>query len=150
MPGHCLHYTESLLIVTPKDGHTSTAISKIDDELSCLEYPNTTDDCDANQNIQAITTLLQIPVCVYTPTVNFLLKDLHRSLFGKLLMFYNLFITCRNINAIALLLMHYRIILNKICHIATITLMLTLSGGENSLQQTYYIIRLTSCIAVTT
>ena len=41
-----VYTTESLLIVTPKDGHTSVKIAKIDDELPCLEYPNTitTDD----------------------------------------------------------------------------------------------------------
>ena len=34
-----VYTTESLLIVTPKDGHTSMVITKADDELPCLEYP---------------------------------------------------------------------------------------------------------------
>ena len=33
-----VYTTESLLIVTPRDGHTSMVITKIDDELPSLEY----------------------------------------------------------------------------------------------------------------
>ena len=84
-------------------------ITKIDDEFPCLEYPNTTDDCDVNQYVQVTSSFLQIPVYVYTLTVHLHFKNLRRSLFGKLLMFYNLFIISRNIIAIAFLLMHYRI-----------------------------------------
>ena len=36
-----VYTTESLLIVTPKDGRTSMVITKIDDELPCLGYHNT-------------------------------------------------------------------------------------------------------------
>ena len=60
------------------------------------------------------------------------LQNLCGSLYGKSLMFYNLFIIFRNILALALLLMHYWIVVNSqaICHIVTITLTLTLSGVE--------------------
>ena len=87
-----IYTTESLLIVTPKDGHISMMITKIDDELPCLEYPNTTDNSHTiHQYVQVITILLQISVCAYTLTVHLLFKNLRRSLFGKLLMLYNLF-----------------------------------------------------------
>ena len=44
-----VYTTKSLLIVTPKDGYTSMVITKIDDELPCLKYPNTTNDSLMNQ-----------------------------------------------------------------------------------------------------
>ena len=128
-----VYTTESLLIVTPKDGHTSMVITKIDDELPCLEYPNTTDNSHTiQQYVQLLNPLLQIPVCAYTLTVHLLFKNLRRSLFGKLLMLYNLFTVIRNINAIVLLIMHYWITVNSqtVCHIATIAFILTLAGGE--------------------
>ena len=128
-----IYTTESLLIVTPKDGHTSMVITKIDDELPCLEYLNTTDNSHTiHHYVQVITTLLQIPVCTYTLTVHLLFKNLRRSLFGKLLMFYNLFVVSKNITAIVLLIMHYWITVNSqtVCHIATIAFILTLAGEE--------------------
>ena len=36
-----VYTTESLLIVTPIDGHTSMAIAKIDDQVSCIKYQDT-------------------------------------------------------------------------------------------------------------
>ena len=126
-----IYTTESLLIVTPKDGHTSMVITKIDDELPCLEYPNTTDNNHTiHHYVHLIVPLLKIPICAYTLTVHLLFKSLRRSLFGKLLMFYSLFVASRNINAIVLLIMHYWITVHSqtVCHIATITFILTISG----------------------
>ena len=103
-----IYTTESLLIVTPKDGHTSMMITKNDDELPCLEHPNTTDNSHTiHHYVHVIITLLQIPLCAYTLTVHLLFKNLRRSLFVKLLMFYNLFVVYRNITAIALLIIHH-------------------------------------------
>ena len=49
-----VYTTESLPIVTPKDGRTSMVITKIDDELPCLGYHNTSDNNDLN-TIHVIT-----------------------------------------------------------------------------------------------
>ena len=108
-------------------------ITKIDDELPCLEYPNTTDNSHTiHHYVLVIITLLEILICVYTITIHLLFKNFHRSLFGKLLMFYNLFVVSRNINVIALLIMCHWITVNSqtVCHIATITFILTVSGIE--------------------
>ena len=128
-----IYTTESLLIVTPKDGHTSMVITKNDDELPCLEHPNTTDNSHTiHHYVHVIITLLEIPICVYTITVHLLFKNFHRSLFGKLLMFYSLFVVSRNIIVIVLLIMHYWITVHSqtVCHIATIAFILTLAGEE--------------------
>ena len=63
-------------------------ITKIDDELPCLGYHNTS---DTNLNIiHAVIVPLALMVSVGTLIIHLLFKDLLTSLFGKLLMFYNL------------------------------------------------------------
>ena len=58
-----VYTTKSLLVVTPKDDHTSMVITKIDNELPCYEYhQNTTDD---NHAIQIIIPLFTIAKAVY-------------------------------------------------------------------------------------
>ena len=52
-----VYTTESLLIVTPKDGHTSMVITKIDNELPCLGYHNAS---DTNLNISNCPTCIDV------------------------------------------------------------------------------------------
>ena len=127
-----VYTTESLLIVTPKDGHTSMVIAKINDELPCLKHPNTTNDDHKIQFVQTIIGLLTILVSNYILIVHLLFKELRRALFGKLLMFYNICMVCRGIGALAIQLMHYLIVVNSqaICHTTTIIFALTFSSSE--------------------
>ena len=70
-----VYTTESLLIVTPKDGHTSVKIAKTDDELSCLEYPNATDDNKIIESVGILTFVLgqtKLKICFWSSClVNF-------------------------------------------------------------------------------
>ena len=68
----------------------------------------------------------------YVIIAHILFKTFHSSLFGKLLMFYILFVLLRSISATALDLMHFLIAVNSqtICHIATIIFTLTFAGNE--------------------
>ena len=129
-----VYTTESLLIVTPKDGHTSMAIAKINDELPCLEYHNTTDD---NRH-----TVLPVEAMIYSLTmivsaciliVHLLVKKPSNSLFGKLLSFYNFAMIFTSGNALTLHLFTYWIKVNSqaICHIITIILTLAITGTES-------------------
>ena len=124
-----VYTTESLLIVTPKDEHTSImVITKIDDELSCLEYQNTTNDSEHKTNYsehtvyEIINIILIITVSACILIVHLLFKDLHTSLFRKLLMFYNLALTISSCTFLSLQLMYYWITVNSqtICHTVTI------------------------------
>ena len=73
-----VYTTESLLIVTPKDGRTSMVITKIDDELPCLGYHNTS---DTNLNtIHAVIVPLALMVSVGTLIIHLIFKDLCTSL----------------------------------------------------------------------
>ena len=125
-----VYTTESLLIVTPKDGHTSMVISKLDDEVPCLKYPNMIED---NQIIESVGVLtmssLIIMVSAYILIIHLLFKEL-RTLFGKLLMLYNTCIMSTSSSAIVLQLMHYWITVNSqtIRHTATIIFMLSFAG----------------------
>ena len=125
-----VHTTENLLVVTPKDDHTSMVITKIDNEFPCYEYhQNTTDD---NHAIQIIIPLFTIAVSAYTLIVHLLFKKL-RTLFGKLLIFYNLCVVSSNIFVIAFQLMHYWVKVNSqtiSCHTATIVSTVTFTGME--------------------
>ena len=129
-----VYTTRSLLIVTPKDSHTFLVIAKADDELPCLEYPNTSghDDIDIFQLIQLVTTALTVVVSAYTVIVHLLFKTLRSAVFGRLLLLYNLFVVPRNIVAIALLSMHFWIVVNSqaVCYTATIAAIILITGGE--------------------
>ena len=126
-----VYTTESLLVVTPKDGHTSVVIAKIaDDDLPCLKSPNT---IDGNQIIESvgilITSSLIMMVSAYVLIVHLLFKEL-RTLFGMLLIFHSLCTVSTTIDVMALVIMHYWITVNSqaICHTATIIFTLSSAG----------------------
>ena len=123
-----VYTTESLLIVTSKDNHTSVVITKVDDELLCLEYQNTTNGSehttdDSEHTIyEIINIVIIITVSACIVIIHLLFRDLRTSLFGKLLMFYNFALVTSRCTFLSLQLMHYWITVNSqiICHIATI------------------------------
>ena len=123
---------ESLLIVTPKDGRTSWVIAKIDDEFPCLEDHNTTSD-SRNTVYEAINVLLMMMVSVCILIVHLLFKDLHTSLFGKLLMLYNFSLVIAGSTFLSLQLMHTWITVSSqaICHTATIMFILAFPCVES-------------------
>ena len=125
-----VYTTESLLIVTPKDGHTSMVVTKIDNELPCLGYHNAS---DSNLNIILVVIVpLALMLSFGTLIIHLLFKDLRTSLFGQLLMFYNLAIVITGCGTAFLQLTHYWITVNSqtICHTATIMTTFGVSGAE--------------------
>ena len=75
-----VYTTESLLIVTPIDDHTSMVVTTIaDDNLPCLNYHNhTSSDSQIGELIGAITlTSLLIMVSGYILLVHLLFKELY-------------------------------------------------------------------------
>ena len=117
-----VYTTESLLVVTPVDGHTSMEIAKIDDEMPCLEYHNTNGISLIAKFLSGIilSSLIFI-VSGYVLIVHLLFKEL-RTIFGKLLMFYSFGVMSMSTSVITLLLMHHLITVNSqmICHTAMI------------------------------
>ena len=107
-----VYTTKNLLIVTPKDGHTSTVITKADDELPCLEYPNRIGSSQAIQYLSVVTSVLVMVMSTCTLIVHLLFKRL-RNMFGKLLILYSLCVVCLCGAALATALMCYWIIYSK-------------------------------------
>ena len=126
-----VYTTGSLLIVTTNDSQTSMVITKIDDDLPCLKYLNTTNEIQAIQYVRSIIGLSMV-VSAYVIIVHLLFKTFCSSLFGKLLMFHNLFMVLRSISVTALDLMHFLIAVNSqtTCHITTIIFALTFAGNK--------------------
>ena len=125
-----VYTTESLLMVTPKDGHTSIVIAKIDDELPCLEYHNGSDDRQYTVHVIIVPLVMMVSIC--TIIIHLLFKDLRTSLFGKLLMLYNLAVFITAGGNCLLQITHYWINANSqiLCHTATILTILGVSGVE--------------------
>ena len=117
-----VYTTESLLIVTPKGGHTSMTIAKVENGFPCLtEYHNKN---DASQRAETgkfvgvlILGILVISMSGYILFVHLLFKELH-NLFGKLLIFYNLGVIIMATSVMTLMIMNYLITVNSqmICH----------------------------------
>ena len=112
-----IYTTESLLIVTPKDGHTSMVIIKIDDQLSCSTLKITADDNTVQLVWSLVTTLLIMVLSGLILFVYLLFKELHRLL-GQLLMLYNIGWIFLCITILIQMLLHYRLAVNSqmICH----------------------------------
>ena len=129
-----VYTTESLLIVTPINGLISMAITKIDNELPCMKYHSKTDGNQIlfHQSVGSLAfALIIMMTSVYILIVHLLYKKLH-TLFGKLLIFHNLFILSGVICYIALLFTHHWIILNSqtICHTVMIFYLMSTTGVE--------------------
>ena len=126
-----VYTTESLLVVTPIEGLTSMVIAKIDDELSCLKYNR----ADGSKQIEVVAKLtfvsLTMMISIYIIVVHLLFKEF-RTMFGILIIFYNLCIVFGFIGFIPLLLMHDWIIVNsqKICYTLIILFMISSTGVE--------------------
>ena len=120
-----VYTTESLLIVTPKGGHTSTVVAKIDDELSCSTSQIITDDINLQFVWSLVNTLLILILSGLTLSIHLLLKGLHHLL-GQLLMLYNLVWIFLCITIIIQMLLHYRLAVNSqiLCHAIKLLIMI--------------------------
>ena len=119
-----VYTTESLLIVTPIDGHTSMVIAKIDNEMPCFAS-QTSAVGDTDQFVWLlVTSMLIMIISGLIFCINLVFKELCH-LFGQLLMLYNLgwVILCTTI--IVQLLVHYKLAVNSqmICHLIKLTIM---------------------------
>ena len=124
-----IYTTESLLIVTPKDVHTSMVIAKLVDELLCLRYPNTM--AHGKVIFPLVISSLITAVSAYILIVQLLFKKFH-TLFGKLLIFYNLGLICANGGVAAIILTHHYITVDSqtICYAIMLTYRLTFTSSE--------------------
>ena len=109
-----VYTTESIIVINPTDGHTSSVIARDDNELACV-LPDSMLHVDDNigQLIgPMIVSTLIMTVSGYILIVHLLFKQLH-NLMGKLMISYNFTIICHCIIIIAWLLLRYQIPVNS-------------------------------------
>jgi len=127
-----IYTIENLLIVTPVGAHTSMVIGKIDDELPCLKYHNTTDHSQIGEIVGFITlSSLIMMASGYVLIVHLLFKELH-TLFGMLLIFYSLGIVSASGVVVTLYLMHHWIAVSSqiICHTIVVLFIMAMISND--------------------
>ena len=128
-----VYTTESIIVINPTDGQTSSVIARHDNELACV-LPDSMvhEDNHIGQFIGLmIMSTLIMTVSGYMLIVHLLFKELH-NLMGKLMISYNFTLVCQSIIINVWLLLHYQIPVNSqiTCHTINILCIITFLGTE--------------------
>ena len=130
-----VYTTESIIVINPTDGQTSSVIARHDNELACvLPHSMVHMDDHIGQFIGSmIISILIMTVSGYILIVHLLFKQLH-NLMGKLMISYNFTLICQCIITSVWLLLRYQIPVNSqiTCHIINI-LFITASLGSDTI-----------------
>jgi len=124
-----IYTTESLIVINPTNGQTSSVIAKDENELSCYVINNMV---PVGQIIGTLVlALLRVAVSGYILVVHLLFKELH-NLMGKLMILYNLFLVSLCIITIIWLLLHVMPVNSQItCHIIRVVFMITTARDQS-------------------
>ena len=96
-----VYTTDSLIITTPKDGHTSVVIAKQENEPACFKPSSIFEDRQFHIAGVVMHSILLV-VNGYTIAIHAVFKEL-RNLFGKLIMLNSATVICFSITYIGLL-----------------------------------------------
>ena len=120
-----IYTTQSLLVVTPKDGHTSMIISKSEPEPICSTPNTTTEDITITQVAGIIIVTAIGFVCGYIAVVHVIFKEL-RNTFGKLMLIYSAALVFQCIDVLALNITHHSIAVHStmVCYLLNVLFML--------------------------
>jgi len=116
-----IYTTESLIVINPTDGQTSSVIAKDENELFCFMSKYI---LNGSQLVGLmIIVLLTLAVSSYALIVNLQLQNL----MGKLMIFYHIPLVCQSITAIVWCLLHQIITLNSqiACHTIMVIILIT-------------------------
>ena len=119
-----VYTTQSYLVVTLTDGQTSTMlISKNNPELYCSNA-STTNGSIVVQVVGLIIVAFIALVSGYIAAVHMIFKEI-RGTFGKLLMFSSIALVCNCVNATALSVTHYNVVVNSMlfCYLSNFLFM---------------------------
>ena len=128
-----VYTTESIIVVNPIDGQTSSVIAKNDNEFPCLLPDTMAYDNHMATFIGSMTIdLLITAVSSYILIVHLLFKELH-NLMGKLMILYNLTIIFLCIIIGVWLFLRYIIPANSqiTCHSIVVLFIITSIGNNN-------------------
>jgi len=112
--------TDSLLVATPTDGHTSVMITRLDDELPCAVSTSEAPDLVGIATFSSILMLLVL-VNGYVFVVHLMFKKL-RTKIGKLLMLRSILIILMAVNLLVKVLMESSQAWNQLiaCHFVSL------------------------------
>jgi len=120
-----VYTTDSLIVTTPTDGHTSVVIAKLENELPCFTPLSPSDQGINGQFIWslALAALTGI-VSGYNVIVHLLFEELCNT-FGKLIILFSLSVVMQCAVIVVMSIMHYAVAVNSwvICQIATTAFM---------------------------
>ena len=85
-----VYTTDSLIVTTPTDGHTSEVITRLKNELHCASLNAMP---ELQYTLLMVMYVLTFVVSSYILATHAIFKEFH-NLFGKLLMLYNIFAVC--------------------------------------------------------
>ena len=122
-----VYTTDSLIVITPTDGHTSVMIARQEKEFLCMPPTANSDHGKTGQFIGLLVMAVLITVTSgYNAAVHLIFKELRNPL-GKLIMLYSLSIVSQCLVICVILMMHSVIALNSqaTCQIITTIFMTT-------------------------
>jgi len=120
-----VYTTDSLIVATPTDGHTSVVIATLEKELPCFTPSSSSDQGINGQFIGSLALAMVISIVSgYNAVVHLLFREL-RNTFGKLVIHYSLSVVMQCAVIVIMLIMHHAIAVNSwvICQIITTTYM---------------------------
>ena len=117
------YITDSLIVTTPTDGHTSVVIAKQEKELPCAK-PNGR-AINYHFILVVLFSILIVVTSGYIAFVHMLFKEL-RNLFGKLLMLYSITSACTFAAIVAMQLLRYQVAFDsqELCYVTILTFMI--------------------------
>ena len=119
-----VYTTNSLIVITPTDGHTSVLVPRAEDELSC-DHGNHLSS--VNLALAVMISILMMILSIVIVVIHFVFKEL-RTLVGKLLILYNMAVIGYCITHLFVTVMEFLAVINShlICY--TINIAGLLSG----------------------
>ena len=119
-----VYTTDSLIVTTPTDGHTSVVIAKLEKEVPCIK-PNSMayEYLILAITFPAVRLLVTVSGCIVV--MHLIFKEL-RTVVGKLLMIYNSALVCYTIITMSALVTQYNIAVSSyvVCYMFALAIML--------------------------
>jgi len=115
-----VYTTDSFIVTSPTDGHTSVIIAKLEKELPCAKPA-----INYHFILVELFSILTVAISGYIAVVHMLFKEL-RNLFGKLLMLYSITVACTFAAFVAMQVLRYQVAYNsqRLCYVTILLFML--------------------------
>ena len=126
-----VYTTDSLIVTTPTDGHTSEVIARLENELPCPNPDGIIDDYQVQDILQVVEFSMILAVSGYIIAVHVMFKEL-QNLIGKLFILYNISVIGIYITNIGIILTPLQPLIDLLafCYVSTISLIISVVSTE--------------------